>query len=81
LFHKELISLGIPPTARFTRKEWSTIRRKITKQTPRRFSRKFIDSSFERLNQYRRKVRAIQKCHFMGESIHMEPNFEYEGKH
>ena len=81
VFRKELISLGISPNASYTMKEWSAIRRKISKRSPRRFSRKFIDMQFEQLNQYRRRVRKIQKCQFMGESIENDPNFEFEGKH
>lgn len=58
-FRVEVAKLGVPPTARLTRKEWSVVRRSLPKR-PRRFSRRFIQSELAKLCQYRDIVRAIQ---------------------
>jgi len=58
-FQVDVAKLGVPPTARLTRKDWSLVRRSLRKR-PRRFSRRFIQTELSKLCQYRDIVRAVQ---------------------
>ena len=59
-FQADVARLGIPPTAKLTRHEWSLVRRSIPSR-PRRFSRRFVQKQLDRLNAYRHTARWIQK--------------------
>ena len=53
--------LGIRPGTLLTQREWNTVRRQIRGgNKPRRFSKKFIDSEFHALQNYRIHVRMLQ---------------------
>ena len=58
-FQIDVVKLGVPPTAKLTRKDWSLIRRSI-RGRPRRFSKRFIQSELEKLNKFRQSARMIQ---------------------
>ena len=58
-FAKEVAKLGILPTARLTRREWSVVRRMIHRR-PRRFSKRFILSQLRERNKFRNMVRNLQ---------------------
>ncbi|CAB9499310.1 PHD and ring finger domains 1 [Seminavis robusta] len=59
-FAKEVAKLGISPTAKLTRREWSLVRRMIRKR-PLRFSRKFVLSQLKERNEFRNQIRHLQR--------------------
>ena len=59
-FAVDVARTGIPKDARLTRSEKSLVRRGI-KGRPRRFSRRFAKSQMNELNNYRDRVRQIQR--------------------
>jgi len=59
-FAKEVAKLGILPSAKLTRREWSVVRRMMQKR-PRRFSKHFISSQIEERNTFREMVRDLQR--------------------
>ena len=59
-FAADVARTGIPKDARLTRSEKSLVRRSI-KDRPRRFSRRFAKSQMNELNNYRDRVRKIQR--------------------
>lgn len=58
-FAAEVAKLGVRPHMRFTRSEWSMIRRRIPNK-PRLFSKRFIFSQLQKRNEYRDIVRRAQ---------------------
>ena len=59
-FVKDISKLGILPTTKLTRREWSVVRRMIPNR-PRRFSKRFIFSQLRERNKYRDMVRELQQ--------------------
>jgi len=59
-FAREVAKLGILPTAKLTRREWSVVRRAM-RQRPRRFSKRFIMSQLKERNNFRDIVRDLQQ--------------------
>ena len=79
-FHKDLQSNGIDPGIQLTRRQWNTIRRRVRKKAPRRFSRALIDMEFDELNRYRTEVRNIQRqIRFNKKHKPVVSNFKFEG--
>jgi hypothetical protein len=58
-FRIELSKRGIAPDAKFSRRQWSVIRRVVFKR-PRRFSVQFIKQERAKLEQYRSTMRCLQ---------------------
>lgn len=59
-FASDVSKLGIPPSAKLTKSEWSMVRRRI-RHRPRRFSKNFIIAQLGKRNLYRSIVRQVQR--------------------
>jgi hypothetical protein len=59
-FGRDVAKLGILPTAKLTRREWSAVRRLIPNR-PRRFSKRFIFTQLKERNKYRNIVRELHR--------------------
>jgi hypothetical protein len=78
-FHRDLIVHGIDIDTKLSMAEWNAIRRKIRKKKQRKFSRRFIDEEFEKLNEYRKAVRRIQLEIYRGDKP-KDSEFPFQGK-